>query len=68
MNTFAVSFVVRASKANKEGLSPIELSISIDGERSYINLPRKINHSKFDSKKQAVKGKGDDVKDVNEYL
>ena len=68
MNTFAVSFIVRASKANKEGLSPIELSISIDGERSYINLPRKINHTKFDSKKQAVKGKGDDVKDVNEYL
>lgn len=68
MNTFAVSFVVRASKANKEGVSPIELSISIDGNRSYINLPRKINHSKFDSKKQVMKGKGEDVKDVNEYL
>lgn len=65
MNTFAVSFVVRASKANKEGVSPIELSISIDGNRSYINLPRKINHSKFDSKKQVMKGKGEDV---NEYL
>lgn len=68
MNTFAVSFVVRASKSNKEGVSPIELSISIDGNRSYINLPRKISHSKFDSKKQVMKGKGEDVKDVNEYL
>lgn len=42
MNTFAVSFVVRASKANKQGLSPVELSISINGIRTYINLPWKI--------------------------
>lgn len=68
MNTFAVSFVVRASKANKEGLSPVELSISINGIRTYINLPRKVKPSLFDTKKQVVKGKGEDVKDINEYL
>lgn len=68
MSTFAVSFVVRASKVNREGLSPIELSVIVDGERSYINLPRKVKASLFDAKKQVVKGKGDDVKDINEYL
>ena len=43
MNKFAVSFVVRASKANKEGLSPVELSISINGGKSSSDWPRKPN-------------------------
>ena len=57
MNTFAVSFLVRPSKANKAGESPIELSLCINAERTYINLPRKVKPSLFDCKKQIIKGR-----------
>ncbi len=49
------NFVCRQSKAGKNGLSPIELSIIIDGKRKYITLERRIKASDFNSKKQSVR-------------
>lgn len=68
MNTFAVSFLVRPSKANKAGESPIELSLCINAERTYINLPRKVKPSLFDCKKQVIKGRSAEAKELNEFL
>lgn len=45
--TFNITFVCRPSKANKLGYSPIELSIIINGERTYLTLPRKEQPEKF---------------------
>lgn len=59
-----ISFVCRASKARKNGLSPIELSIIIDGIRTIITLDRQVHHTKFNPKTQTVKGD----KDLNQYL
>lgn len=59
-----ICFVCRASKARKNGLSPIELSIIIDGIRTIITLDRQVHHSKFNPKTQTVKGD----KDLNQYL
>ena len=59
-----ICFVCRASKARKNGLSPIELSIIIDGIRSIITLDRQVHHTKFNPKTQTVKGD----KSINEYL
>lgn len=59
-----LNYVCRASKARKDGLSPIELSIIINGERSVITLDRKIQSQKFNSVTQKVKGD----KEINEYL
>ena len=39
--TFSTRFYCRKSKADKQGLAPVELSIVINGERTYIRLPRK---------------------------
>lgn len=39
--TFNVGFYCRASKTNRQGLAPIELSINVCGERKYVALPRK---------------------------
>lgn len=44
------SFVCRASKARKNGLSPVELIINIGGKRSYIPLPMMINATIFKEK------------------
>ena len=59
-----LNYICRASKARKDGLSPIELSIIINGERSIITLDRKIQSQKFNSVTQKVRGD----KDINEYL
>ena len=59
-----LNFVCRASKARKNGQSPIELSVIIDGKRSIITLDRKISPKQFNPSIQKVKGD----KELNEYL
>ena len=44
------SFICRASKADRNGLSPIELSIVINGKRTYVSLPMKVSSSEFAKK------------------
>lgn len=64
MRTFNISFLVRPSKMNKQGEAPIELSIIINGDRTYINTNRRCKPSNWDAKRQLVKRD----KDTNEYL
>ena len=59
-----LNFVCRASKARKDGLSPIELSVIINKERTIITLDRKINHKQFNPSTQKVRGD----KELNDYL
>ena len=59
-----LNFVCRQSKKRRDGLSPIELSIIINGERSIITLDRRVLPTKFNSVTGKVKGD----KEVNEYL
>ena len=59
-----INFVCRASKARKDGQSPIEMSVIIGGERSIISLDRKINPKHFIPSSQKVRGNAE----VNEYL
>ena len=59
-----INFICRSSKAGKDGLSPIELSIIINGQRKYITTDRRVRASSFNTKTQKV------AKDkaTNEYL
>ena len=59
-----INFVCRASKARKDGQSPIEMSVIINGERSIISLDRRINPKHFIPSSQKVRGD----KEINEYL
>lgn len=45
--TFSISFYCRKSKADKKGLAPIEISIVINGDRTYLRLPRKERPDDF---------------------
>lgn len=45
--THSLKFYCRESKQNKQGYSPIELSIIINGRRTFINLPRKERPAEF---------------------
>ena len=59
-----INFVCRASKARKDGQSPIEMSVIINGSRSVISLDRKISPKQFNPSTQKVRGD----KEINEYL
>ena len=45
--TYTVNFYCRASKANRTGDSPVELSIIINGKRCFIQLPIRCKASEF---------------------
>ena len=47
-------FLCRASKAGKDGLSPIEFSITINGRRKYVSTDRKVKASSFNRRTQRV--------------
>lgn len=51
-STISMSFYCRASKANKQGLSPIELSLSVNNQRRFINLPYKCTAREFNKKRR----------------
>ena len=59
-----INFICRSSKAGKDGLSPIELSIIINGKRKYITTDRRVKASSFNTKTQKVSKD----KETNEYL
>lgn len=45
--TFSISFYCRPSKVDKKGLAPIELSLVINGKRTYLRLQRKEYPDEF---------------------
>jgi len=57
-------FLCRASKAGKDGLSPIEFSITINGRRKYVSTDRKVKASSFNLRTQKVYND----KATNDYL
>ena len=62
--TYSLSYYCRQSKASKKtGLAPIELSLVINGDRVFINLPRKEYPNTF---KKAISSKR--TNPIREYL
>ena len=58
--TFSIGFFCRESKKSKQGFAPVELSICINGDRKFINLPRKEKPADFNRKHRE--------KDLEDYL
>lgn len=58
--TSSIAFYCRDCKKDKKGLSPIEASIIISGQRTFINLPRKERPEEF--KRQTTKRVQTDLK------
>lgn len=53
------SFICRNSKQDRNGLSPIELSIIINGKRTYVALPLKCNA--IDFKKKMISKRNNEI-------
>ena len=61
-------FSLRSSKKNKKGLSPIEVSISCNGERIYFSTGKFAKASDWNKQKQALKGSTQETLLINDYL
>lgn len=59
-----VNFVIRKTKKKADGTVPIEMTISVKGQRRYLSTGREVKPSNFSPKKQIVKGD----KELNEFL
>ncbi len=60
-----ITFVCRGSKVSKkDGLTPLELYVIINGKRRFISLNRRIDPKSFNPKKQIVRGNDQ----MNEYI
>lgn len=65
-NTFNLAFYCRKSHMDKKGLAPIELAISLNRRRTFINLPQKYNPDSF--VKQMASKKGNDLKEYIAFV
>lgn len=64
--TFCINFLCREGKKNRQGLSPIELSLVINGQRTYITLQRKERPEDF--KKSMLQKKDNKIKSYCESV
>lgn len=63
-----VYFSLRESKKNKKGLSPIEVSISINNERIYFSTGKFAKPSDWNKQKQKVKGNSHEANLIIDFL
>ena len=61
-----IQFYCRSSKADKKGFAPVELAITIDGKRVFIQLPRRERPEDF--KKAVAAKRSNDLKDFLEIM
>ena len=47
VSTLSVNFYCRASKKGKDNLSPVEMGVNVNGERFFVNLPRRADSRSF---------------------
>ena len=50
--TYNISFYCRKSKADRQGMAAVEISIIINGQRKFINLPFKCSPDEFNRKRK----------------
>lgn len=67
-SSFSILFSIRESKARKNGNTPIEVTITINGERCSFSTGKQIKVTSWDKNKQLVKGKDEEATSLNNYL
>lgn len=63
-----VNFRVKKSRKNKDGLSPIECVISVNGERTSFFIGKQIKAEDWNEKNQKVKSSCKDADLINDYI
>ena len=66
--TFSSFFYVAPSKLRKNGTAPINMTITLNGERASFSTHKFVKPTDWDSARQRVKGNNETAKLINEYL
>lgn len=67
-STLSLNFWVSPSKARKNGKAPINLTVTLNGQRASMSTHKFIKPADWDAKRQRAKGTGDESQAINEYL
>lgn len=67
-NSFSTLIWANKAKADVNGLIPLYARVTVIGKRAEISLKKKVNPKKWDAKSGFMKGGGDDVRTVNNYI
>ncbi len=67
-NSFSVLFFIRKTRLLKNGEAPINLRVTVNGQRAEIQIPRSIPLKKWDCKKGCAKGNERTEMELNHYL
>ena len=67
-SSFTILFSIRESKVRKNGNAPIEVTITLNGERSYFSTGKTVPFEKWDKTRQQVRGKDDETKGLNNFI
>ncbi|WP_222982546.1 site-specific integrase [Flagellimonas meishanensis] len=67
-NTFSILFYPKTSDADKNGMSPLFLRITVDSKRAELSLKRKVDPENWCPNSSKVKGRGWIPEEINGYL
>ena len=67
-SSFSILFSIRERKEKKNGNTPIEVTITINGERCSFSTGKQIKVTSWDKNRQLVKGKDEEATSLNNYL
>ena len=67
-SSFSILFSIRESKARKNGNTPIEVTITVNGERCSFSTGKQIKVTSWDKNRQLLKGKDEEATSLNNYL
>ena len=65
---FVLLFTLKAAKKNSEGLAPIYLRVTIDGERVEISTKRSVEEKKWNKVAQKAIGNSEEARSLNQFL
>ena len=67
-SSFSILFAIRESKTRKSGKAPIEITITVNGDRCSFSSGKQVAIEKWDKNKQQVKGKDEEAQSLNNCL
>lgn len=67
-SSFSILFTIRESKVRKNGNVPIEVTITVNGERNSFSTGKQVKPNNWDKNKQQVRGKDEEAKGLNNFL
>ena len=67
-NSFSILIWANKTKADTNGQIPLYARVTVLGKRAEISLKKKVNPKKWDAKTGFLKGSGEDVRTINNYI